>query len=659
MPRFLSIFVGLLLGSTALAEPARVPVIIDTDIGSDIDDALALGLAVASPELEVRAITTCGGSPDNRAWLVCRFLTQVGIKDVPVAIGKPPNMEYGLDWQIQYRRHPAAIFNRTLKPVKDSAVELMYQKLKADQGNITIICLGPLTNIAALLKEHPDAKPWIKRLVIMGGSIKVGYSGKPPAEREWNIKHDIAAAQAVFVSGVPITLVPLDVTAKLELKKDQREKIFAAHTPLTWQVQNLYELWDKETPILFDPLAVALGFEEKFCKFKEMALEIDSKGMTNPGRGKANARLALTVDAEAFTQFFVDRLRSHGKEVLPAPPQNLSRFVEQGNFPSKVHCFEDYDTDIEKRWWMSGKLETKEVPPGSKRCCRATLTQDFDDRQGDMKAMYRAVIFNPVPGPPMGKNTRLSFRFKVDGTSKLRVQLYSLTNGYHRYLTLEGFRQGLWRRATVDMTQMRRPDGSGGPLSENERIDDIQFYIDPRAELLIDDIILYDAAAEGEKRPFPKRILYTGWFDTGKQGKEWPGEFEIVEHEKKGTWKYAKSVRMFGSQPILEEQQQRWISLNIRGERSVDEVLELSFRYRLLRGEEMTVTIANPNTKFKMSNELKTLKKNEWSRATTRFKIDDITSVGSVREINFQPQPGAELHLDDVLLYVPGYPPKK
>ena len=130
---------------------------------------------------------------------------------------------------------------------------------------------------------------------------------------------------------------------------------------------------------------------------------------------------------------------------------------------------------------MSGKEELKDLPPGSKRACRAVLTQDFDDLQGDVKTMYRAVIFNPVPGPPMGPNTRLSFKYKLHGTSTLRVQLYSLTNGYHRYLSVSDLPQDKWEEGTVDMTQMRRPDGSGGPLSADERIDDIQFYIDPRA----------------------------------------------------------------------------------------------------------------------------------------------------------------------------------
>ena len=188
------------------------------------------------------------------------------------------------------------------------------------------------------------------------------------------------------------------------------------------------------------------------------------------------------------------------------------------------------------------------------------LTQDYDAKHGDGKARYKAVIFNPVPGPPMGPKTRLSFRYKLSGTDTIRVQLFSLSNGYHRYLSLTGLPQDEWAEATVDMTQMRRPDGGGGPLAEDERIDDIQFYIDPRGELVIDEMILYDEAAEGEKRPFPKRLLFTGWFNTGKQGQEWPGDFEIVPHEKPRTWKAAKSV-------VNKETGQPWIRLNLRGQR--------------------------------------------------------------------------------------------
>jgi hypothetical protein len=136
-------------------------------------------------------------------------------------------------------------------------------------------------------------------------------------------------------------------------------------------------------------------------------------------------------------------LLAQGQEAqeLPKPPGNRSKLVEQGSFPSRVHVFEDYDSDIEKRWWLRGKLEEKDVPEGGRRACRAVITQDFDDLQGDREASYRAVIFNPVPGPPMGKDTRLSFRFKLHGTDTIRVQLYSLSNNYHRYLSVVACRR--------------------------------------------------------------------------------------------------------------------------------------------------------------------------------------------------------------------------
>src|SRR5207237_6118640 len=122
------------------------------------------------------------------------------------------------------------------------------------------------------------------------------------------------------------------------------------------------------------------------------------------------------------------------------------------------------------------------------------------------------VVFNPVPGPPLGKQPRLAFRYCLKGTDALRVQVYSLTRGYHRNLVLTDLPQGSWQDVTVDLAQARRADGSGGPLAENERIDDIQFYADAAAEFVIDDIVMYDAAPPEEKRPFPKRLLFTGWF---------------------------------------------------------------------------------------------------------------------------------------------------
>jgi hypothetical protein len=524
----------------------------------------------------------------------------------------------------------------------------MYQQLKEQPGKLTLICLGPLTNVARLFREHPDAKGMVKRLVVMGGAIRVGYSGRPPIEAEWNIKSDVGAAKQVFAAGVPLTVVPLDATATVELDKTQRARVFSAHTPLTFQIQALYELWDKATPILFDPVAVALTVDESLATMEDLRLEVDDKGLTTVEKGKANARVATGLRKDAFVKWFVERLRASGYERLPQSPKNLSKLVEKGNFPVRVHVAEDYETDIEKRWWMCGKLETQDVPPGGRRACRATLTQDFDDKMGDTKTTYRAVIFNPVPGPPMGPNTRLNFKYKIIRTDRLRVQLYSLTNGYHRYLSLEGLKMGEWTSAAVDMTQMRRPDGSGGPLSQNERIDDIQFYVDPRAELLISDIVLYEAAAASEKRPFPKRILFTGWFDTGKQGQEWPGDFEIVPHEKPRTWKAARSV-------TNRDTGEPWIRVSLRGDRRLDTITNLFFRYHLAGADQLRVELRQGKGRDAFGQTVDRVKNDVWSDATMTYALPGRLGKAwiSFDEIRYLIPKGGRLLVDDILLYTP------
>jgi inosine-uridine nucleoside N-ribohydrolase len=656
-----------LLEASDPAPPPRIPILLDTDIGGDIDDAFALALALTSPELDLQGITTVGTAAEDRAWIVCRLLTAAGRRDIPVAWGRHPpatvpqqdgNPADAIKLQIQYRRHPAVIFNRTSKPSKDSAVEFLYSRLKAQPGKLTIVAIGPLTNIARLLTDHPDCKPWIRRIVLMGGAVRAGYEGKPRPEPEWNIRCDIPAARTVFTSGVPLVVAPLDATATVQLHAPLRQKLFAACTPLTFQIQSLYELWNQPTPILFDPVAVALAFTERFCTMEDLTLRIDDKGMTReartPAGGKPNARVATAIRAEEFLKWYVDRVGA-GPAVLPKAPANRSSLIPRGGMPNRVHCFEDFETDIEQSWWMSGKLELARVPPGSRRACRSVLTQDFDDRMGDTKTMYSAVIFNPVPGPPMGRNTRLSFRYRLQGTDTLRIQIYSLTNGYHRYLSLTGLPQGRWESGTVDMTAVRRPDGSGGPLSENERIDDIQFYVDPRAEVLIDDIVLYDAAVEGERRPFPKRILFTAWFDTGKQGGEWPGTFDIVD--KAGNfWKAARSVDNAGlGHP--------WIRLHLRGLRPLGEVTHLSFRYRLTGAGTMRVVLVNRTSKDTHVVEVKDLAMDRWAETTVDFTTDSRRGSGrpgkpmageQVDEVHFLLPRGATLLLDDVLLFEPG-----
>ena len=134
--RIFTVLIAMFIVAPDAAAQPKIPVVIDTDIGADIDDAFAIGFALASPELDIRGITTVGrgGPPDpfvqyvskerdeDRAWMVGRFLAQSGAKPVPVAAGADPQPKSPIDWQIQYRRHPAVVYNRTIKPVKEPAV---------------------------------------------------------------------------------------------------------------------------------------------------------------------------------------------------------------------------------------------------------------------------------------------------------------------------------------------------------------------------------------------------------------------------------------------------------------------------------------------------------------------------------------------------------
>jgi hypothetical protein len=286
------------------------------------------------------------------------------------------------------------------------------------------------------------------------------------------------------------------------------------------------------------------------------------------------------------------------------------------------------------------------------RALRGVLTQDFDDRQGETKTLYTAVVFNPVPGPTMRGKTHLSFRYFLKGTDTLRVQLYSLSNGYHRCLMLTGLPQGKWMDGNVDMTQIRKPDGTGGPLSANERIDDIQFYCDPRAELLIDDIVLYDAADEKETRPFPKRFLFTGWFDSGKQGKEWPGSFEI--DQKNGYfWHAAKSV----PNPNPGFPDVAWIDVDLRGDRPIGAATHLSFRYKLERTNSIILTLTSPTQKKEATITLNGLAKGEWAQTTVDVDAmapRKLQKGDSIRRVSFFVPRKATLWIDDLLLYEPG-----
>ena len=153
----LAVVLLLLAPLAAWAQPLVEPILLDTAIGDDIDEAFGLAYALSADiNIGLRGITTVGDHAEDRAWIVCRFLTQSESRKIPVAAGAEPQPKLGIDWQIQYRRHPAPIFNRTQKPEKTTAVEWLAQHLKEyERGTIAILATGPSPTSPGSSKSTP------------------------------------------------------------------------------------------------------------------------------------------------------------------------------------------------------------------------------------------------------------------------------------------------------------------------------------------------------------------------------------------------------------------------------------------------------------------------------------------------------------------------
>jgi purine nucleosidase len=301
--RWILLALGLLSAAFTLAAQARpTPIVLDTDIGTDIDDAFALALVLKSPELDLRAVTTVSGDTQARARLAAKMLWEAGRREVPVAAGTP-----GGKLDIAQTRWADGFNDAAL--VQENAVELMRKEIDRAPGEIVIVAIGPLTNVAALLEQHPGERRKIRRIALMGGSIRRGYSPGSGPTAEYNIAADAKASQVVFSAGIPILMAPLDVTAGLQLEAAQRQEVFKAARPLGKALRALYELWGQPTPTLHDPMAVSLLLQPQLCTVKPLAIEVTAQGMTVAGEGgRPNAEVAVKTNAARFLDFYVKRL---------------------------------------------------------------------------------------------------------------------------------------------------------------------------------------------------------------------------------------------------------------------------------------------------------------------------------------------------------------
>jgi inosine-uridine nucleoside N-ribohydrolase len=303
-----ALLAGFLVSGPALAAPEKI--IIDTDIGDDIDDAFVVALALKSPEVQVLGFTTDFGDTKARAAILDRMLGETGHGDIPVAVGPSAAVNANGFTQRAYGAHSR--FARASHP---DATDFILAQIKKYPGEITLVAVAPSPNIGALIARDPQTFRKLKRVVTMGGAIAPydnGWGGTAPVQAEWNVKNDIAAQQKLYAAGVPVVMMPLDSTAHLKMDEIRRARLFSQGTPLTDALALLYLQWAhgtrQSTPTLFDPMTLAWMLEPSLCPTTPMHITVGDDGVTRRGEGASNAQVCLKSDRNAFMNFMMERL---------------------------------------------------------------------------------------------------------------------------------------------------------------------------------------------------------------------------------------------------------------------------------------------------------------------------------------------------------------
>lgn len=310
------------------------PIIIDCDPGHD--DAIALILALASPELDVRAITTVAGNQtlDKTLHNALRILTLLGRHDIPVAAGAARPLQRALEIAAQVHGESGLDGPQLPEPAfcaaSEGALALMARVLEQSAEPITLVPTGPLTNIALLLAAYPQLHSKIERIVLMGGSASAG-NWTPAAE--FNIYVDPEAAAMVFTSGIPITLCGLDVTHRAQVMAEDIERVRQLPGPVAHCVAGLLDFfmlyhrdpkWGFIGAPLHDPCTIAWLLRPDLFKSQDCWVGIETQGEYTAGMtvvdryaltGHApNATVLLDIDRDGFVALLLERLALFGKE---------------------------------------------------------------------------------------------------------------------------------------------------------------------------------------------------------------------------------------------------------------------------------------------------------------------------------------------------------
>src|SRR6266567_4726590 len=342
-PSVSALLLMCLLAALPLPAFAAKKIIFDTDPGSD--DALALMLALNSPELDVRAITVVPGNVTSAMGLenALRMVSLANRCDIPVAAGaRHPLFQKLITAEFWHGKNGLANIELPASKCKVDArfgPDLIIQLVHESPHEITLVPVGPLTNIALAVEKDPSIVPLVKEVILMGGSIS---GGNVNAAAEANIYNDPEAAQIVFQAGWPLTMVGLEVGDQALFTHKYLDQLGQTHGQINDFIYsvlkfllNLSGTFGAPASPMYDPSAVAVAVDSTLVKVQEMHVDVETRGEFTRGetvgnrRGQvernvlhgdryviegvdkitANARVCVDVDADRFLQLFVSRIR--------------------------------------------------------------------------------------------------------------------------------------------------------------------------------------------------------------------------------------------------------------------------------------------------------------------------------------------------------------
>ncbi len=318
------VLAGLMLGGATgvmageAAAGRRVPVILDTDIGDDIDDTWALGLLLKCPEVDVRMVVGDYGRPRYRARLLGKLLEAMGRSDVPIGVGIEVAGVGGEEsqgaWLGDYDlgSYPGR--------VHEDGVGAMIREIMESPEPVTLLAIGPLSNVAEALKREPRIAGKA-RFVGMHGSVRRGYGGSAEVAAEWNVKCAPLACREVLGAGWEATITPLDTCGLVRLAGPAFAKVRDSEDPVARTILANYRVWaakrtdlapaavEEASSVLFDCVAVYLVFATDLCRMERLPIWVTAEGYTRIETGSRVLNVATGwKDLEGFHGWMAERL---------------------------------------------------------------------------------------------------------------------------------------------------------------------------------------------------------------------------------------------------------------------------------------------------------------------------------------------------------------